>query len=64
MKNFVYKLRVFYRALKIKFKNRNSRCWSCEYFDSFWPDGKTLVCKKHRTRVWGDEELCRDWKVK
>lgn len=64
MKNFVYKLRVFYRALKIKFKNRKSRCWSCLHFDNFYYDEVTYECKKHHTCVWGDEVFCRDWKIK
>jgi len=62
MKKFLRKVMFFYIKLKIKFNNRKSRCWSCDYFIDY--DEKTFKCNKHRTSVWGDEELCRDWKVK
>lgn len=64
MKKFLRKIRFFYIKLKIKFNNRKSRCWSCLHFDNFYYDEVTYECKKHHTCVWGDEEYCRDWKIK
>jgi len=52
----------WFMRIKIKWDNRNSKCWKCKNFDGFYFDEYTYDCKRDGTLMWGDEEYCNNYK--
>jgi len=53
----------WFMCIKIKWDNKNSKCWKCKHFDGFYFDEYTYDCKLMGTCVWGDEDSCEVEKV-
>ncbi len=43
----------------IKWDNRKSPCWKCNYLKWFYFDEYTFECGKLKTMCWGDEYDCK-----
>lgn len=49
----------WFMRIKIKWDNRDLRCWKCKHFDGFYFDEVTYDCKKFGVCMWGMEEGCK-----